>query len=53
MLKSAPMATEPASMRRLMRTPRDALRRTALTGVWVFVFTRFQMRERGKQSSRA
>lgn len=52
-LKMAPMATVPPKMRRVRMIPMVVLNHTALTGVWVCLLTRFQMRLKGKQSSRA
>ena len=53
MEKMASIAAPPAKMRRRTRQPMAVLNQTALTGVLVFWLTCFQMRERGKQSSRA
>ena len=49
----APAASGPPKTRRVMRMPSVVLNQTALTGVWVYLLTRFIHQEHGKQSSRA
>jgi hypothetical protein len=53
MLKMALMAMGPPNTNNVRQMPMTALNHTALTGVCVYLLTLFQMRERGKQSSRA
>ena len=53
MEKRAPIAMGPPKMSRTMRVPMMVLSQTALTGVWVWRFTRLMIWEAGKQSSRA
>ena len=51
--KRAPAASDPPKTRSVMRMPMVVLNHTALTGVWVCLFTRLIQKEKGKQSSRA
>ncbi len=51
--KMAPMATEPAKMRKRIQIPILQLNHTALTGVRVRGLTFLIQNEAGKQSSRA
>ena len=53
MLKIAPIAMRPPNIRKVRQMPMTVLNQTALTGVCVCLLTLFQMRESGKQSSRA
>ena len=53
MEKSAPAATDPPKMSRVMRIPMTVLNHTALTGVRVCRLTRAIQGEKGKQPSRA
>src|SRR2546423_11967259 len=49
----APIATIPPKTSVVRQMPITVLNHTAWTGVWVYLLTLFQMRESGKQSSRA
>lgn len=51
--KIAPMASSPPKIKRRRQQPIVLLNHTALTGVWVYLLTCFQMFENGKQLSRA
>lgn len=50
--KTAPIATGLANMRRPRSAPMKSTNQTALTGVWVCLFTRFSQRDNGSAPSR-